>query len=125
MKKKMIAGMLTAAMLGMSLSGFQVQKVQAEENLGKVGIHIAAKEGGYDQTLPDLYFQKADASKSSGYVKVYPQEKRQTFLGVGGAMTESAAYNLQKLSKEKQDEVYEAYFGESGAKYSVLRSTIG
>ena len=125
MKRKVMAGMLTFAMLGMSLGGFQTPQVQAAEDLGRVGVHVSAKEGGYDETLPDLHFKKADATKTSGYVKVYPEEKRQTFLGVGGAMTESAAYNLQKLSKEKQEEVYEAYFGENGAKYSVLRSTIG
>lgn len=125
MRRKVVAGMLTFAMFGMSLSSFSPTQVCAADDLGKVEVHVSAKEGGYDQTLPDLQFEKADAAQSSGYVKVYPDEKRQTFLGVGGAMTESAAYNLQKLSKEQQEEVYEAYFGESGAKYSVLRSTIG
>ena len=125
MRRKVVAGMLTFAMFGMSLSSFSPTQVCAADDLGKVEVHVSAKEGGYDQTLPDLQFEKADTAQSSGYVKVYPDEKRQTFLGVGGAMTESAAYNLQKLSKEQQEEVYEAYFGESGAKYSVLRSTIG
>lgn len=125
MRRKVVAGMLTFAMFGMSLSSFSPTQVCAADDLGKVEVHVSAKEGGYDQTLPELQFEKADTAQSSGYVKVYPDEKRQTFLGVGGAMTESAAYNLQKLSKEQQEEVYEAYFGESGAKYSVLRSTIG
>ena len=125
MRRKVVAGMLTFAMFGMSLSSFSPTQVCAADDLGKVEVHVSAKEGGYDQTLPDLQFEKADTAQSSGYVKVYPDEKRQTFLGVGGAMTESAAYNLQKLSKEQQEEVYEAYFGESGANYSFLRSTIG
>ena len=111
MRRKVVAGMLTFAMFGMSLSSFSPTQVCAADDLGKVEVHVSAKEGGYDQTLPDLQFEKADAAQSSGYVKVYPDEKRQTFLGVGGAMTESAAYNLQKLSKEQQEEVYEAYFG--------------
>ena len=98
MRRKVVAGMLTFAMFGMSLSSFSPTQVCAADDLGKVEVHVSAKEGGYDQTLPDLQFEKADTAQSSGYVKVYPDEKRQTFLGVGGAMTESAAYNLQKLS---------------------------
>ena len=96
MRRKVVAGMLTFAMFGMSLSSFSPTQVCAADDLGKVEVHVYAKEGGYDQTLPDLQFEKADVAQSSGYVKVYPDEKRQTFLGVGGAMTESAAYNLQK-----------------------------
>ena len=125
MKRKIVEGMLTFAMLGMLFSSFQLPQACAVDSFGNVEVHVSAKEGGYDQTLPNLQFERADAAQSNNYVKVYPDEKRQTFLGVGGAMTESAAYNLQKLSEEQQEEVYEAYFGENGAKYSVLRSTIG
>ena len=39
-------------------------------------MHVSAKEGGYDQTLPDLQFEKADTAQSSGYVKVYPGRKK-------------------------------------------------
>lgn len=125
MRKKVVANLLTFTMLGTILSNTQMSQVYASENLGSATVHIVAKEGGYDQTLPDLQFKKTDVTQSSNYVKVCPEETRQTFLGVGGAMTESAAYNLQKLTAEQQEEVYEAYFGESGAKYSILRSTIG
>lgn len=125
MRKKVVANLLTIIMLGTILNSTQTSPVYAAQNLGTAAVHVVAKDGGYDQTLPDLPFQKANAAQSNNYVKVYPKEKRQTFLGVGGAMTESAAYNIQKLTPEQQEEVYEAYFGESGAKYSVLRSTIG
>ena len=36
-----------------------------------------------------------------------------------GAFTESSAYNLNKLSKEKRDEVLKAYFSKEGANYSL------
>lgn len=110
MKRKIVAGMLTFAMVGMLFSSFQLPQACAVDSFGNVEVYVSAKEGGYDQTLPNLQFERADAAQSNNYVKVYPDEKRQTFLGVGGAMTESAAYNLQKLSEEQQEEVYEAYF---------------
>ena len=74
MRRKVVAGMLTFAMFGMSLSSFSPKKVCAADDLGKVEVHVSAKEGGYDQTLPDLQFEKADTAQSSGYVKVYPDE---------------------------------------------------
>ncbi len=125
MKKKVVANLLTFTMLGTVLSNTQISQVYGAEDLGRATVHVVAKEGGYDQTLPDLSFKKADVTQSKNYVKVCPKEKRQTFLGVGGAMTESAAYNLQKLTPQQQEEVYEAYFGESGSRYSILRSSIG
>lgn len=125
MKKQIAAGMLAGIMLAMSVTSAGIPKVHAQEYLGEARIHVVSKDGGYEQDLQYLPFVKADATASSGFVKVYPEETRQTMLGVGGAITESAAFNIQKLSPAEQNEVYEAYFGENGAKYSVLRSTIG
>jgi len=48
----------------------------------------------------------------------------QTITGFGGSFTESSAYLLNRLSKENRDKILEAYFGESGAKYSLTRTHI-
>ena len=48
--------------------------------------------------------------------------KFQKITGFGGAFTESSAYNLNKLSKEKRDEVLKAYFSKEGANYSLTRT---
>ena len=125
MNRRIVAGTLAGVMVAMAAGGAGLQKVSAEEYLGQAEVHVVSKGGGYEQELQYLPFERIDATESSGYVKVYPEETRQTMLGVGGAITESAAYNIQKLSAEEQNEVYEAYFGENGARYSVLRSTIG
>ena len=55
-------------------------------------------------------------------VNVLPEEKFQTITGFGGSFTESSAYLLNKISKKNRDTIIEAYFGESGAKYSLTRT---
>ena len=55
-------------------------------------------------------------------VTVLPEEKFQTITGFGGSFTESSAYLLNKISKKNRDTIIEAYFGESGAKYSLTRT---
>ncbi len=57
-------------------------------------------------------------------IKVYPSQKKQEVLGFGGAFTEAAAYTFFKMSKDKQEELMEQYFGESGNKYNFCRTHI-
>jgi len=62
------------------------------------------------------------ANDSSSEIRIIPAEKYQTITGFGGSFTESSAHLLNGLSTEKRNEVIEAYFGESGAKYSLTRT---
>jgi len=55
-------------------------------------------------------------------LKILPNQKYQTITGFGGSFTEASAYLLNKLSAENRDKVLEAYFGDSGAKYSLTRT---
>ncbi len=55
-------------------------------------------------------------------VTLLPNQKKQTITGFGGSFTESTAYLLNQLSKKNRDSIIEAYFGESGAKYSLTRT---
>ncbi|MEZ5039768.1 MAG: glycoside hydrolase family 30 protein [Saprospiraceae bacterium] len=55
-------------------------------------------------------------------IKLLPGETFQKITGFGGAFTEAAAYLLNKLSPENRHKILEAYFGESGAKYSLTRT---
>ena len=61
-------------------------------------------------------------SEKNTTIKLLPAETFQTITGFGGSFTESSAYLLNKMTKEKRDEIIEAYFGESGAKYSLTRT---
>ena len=58
-------------------------------------------------------------------VSVYPRCRGQRFEGFGGAFTEAAAYNYQKLPLSKREAFMQAYFGEQGLRYSVGRTHIG
>ena len=58
-------------------------------------------------------------------VFVNPSKTFQTFLGIGGAITDASAEVFAKLTKENQKEFLEAYFDkEKGIGYSLLRTNI-
>ncbi|MEO9884334.1 MAG: glycoside hydrolase family 30 protein [Balneola sp.] len=57
-------------------------------------------------------------------ITISPKETFQKITGFGGSFTEASAYLLNELSQENRDKVIEAYFGESGAKYSLTRTHI-
>ena len=65
-----------------------------------------------------------ESHEESLSVKILPDEKYQTITGFGGSFTEASAILLNKMSAENRDKILEAYFGESGAKYSLTRTHI-
>ena len=58
-------------------------------------------------------------------VFVNPEKQFQTFLGIGGAITDATAEVFAKLSPEKQKELLDAYYDkEKGIGYKVIRTNI-
>lgn len=55
---------------------------------------------------------------------VNPFKSFQTFIGIGGAISDASAETFDKLSPEKQDELIKAYYSEDGISYSLLRTHI-
>ncbi|MGG9962652.1 glycoside hydrolase family 30 protein [Ferruginibacter sp. SUN106] len=56
---------------------------------------------------------------------VDPNKSFQTFLGIGGALTDASAETFAKLSKEKQEEFMQAYFSKTkGIGYNFARTNI-
>ena len=78
-----------------------------------------SKSGNKITKLTD--FQIAD---SVSQIVIDTETKFQTITGFGGSFTEASAYLLNQLSKENRAEIIEAYFGETGAKYSLTRTHI-
>lgn len=81
----------------------------------------------------DVYETSANGSKlkklsefTSGEnvisINLKPEEKYQTITGFGGSFTEASAYLLNQVSAENREKIIEAYFGESGANYSLTRT---
>ncbi|MCW3786677.1 glycoside hydrolase family 30 protein [Plebeiibacterium sediminum] len=57
-------------------------------------------------------------------VFVNPQKQFQTFLGIGGAITDASAEVFSKLPEKKQKELLDAYYGAQGINYTLMRTTI-
>lgn len=80
-------------------------------------------------TFPDAVKQEEvrhiDFAQDDGteklVVNLYPQVKYQEFEGFGGAFTDSAGYVYSKMSKEQQDYMLNAYYGEDGLGYNIGR----
>ena len=63
-------------------------------------------------------------NEPTSILKLNPAKEFQTITGFGGSFTESSAYLLNKLSANSRKKILEAYFGETGAKYSLTRTHI-
>ncbi len=57
-------------------------------------------------------------------VFVNPRKSFQSFLGIGGAITDASAEVFAKLPKNKQEEMLNAYYSKAGINYSLIRTTI-
>ena len=58
------------------------------------------------------------------FIKVHKETMKQEVLGFGGSFTESSASIYSNLSKDKKEEIIQAYFGETGNNYSMGRTHI-
>jgi glucosylceramidase len=79
----------------------------------------------YETSAAGNSFTKVSAFSSTENpvaIKLLPTETFQTITGFGGSFTEASASLLNELSKPNRDKIIEAYFGESGAKYSLTRT---
>ena len=59
---------------------------------------------------------QTDAKCEMNLIKAYPKITYQEILGMGGALTESAAYTYAQMSPEKQKELLKEFYGGSGEK---------
>jgi glucosylceramidase len=73
-----------------------------------------------------LVFRESEpTSEGRIYVFVDPGKTFQTFLGIGGALTDAAAETFFKLPEAKQQELLQAYYNtESGIGYALARTNI-
>lgn len=70
-------------------------------------------------------FEKTEqALETENSIFVNPNNRFQTFIGVGGAITDASAEVFAKLSKEKQEELISAYYGKEGIDYTLMRTSI-
>lgn len=82
-----------------------------------IEVHETSESGNKLTKVED--FSEADTTIN---VTLDPSETFQEITGFGGSFTESSAYLLNELSEENRNRILEAYFGDTGARYSLTRT---
>lgn len=117
---------ITLAGCAFQEQGSQVanMKTDMSYNFSKTSqILLTSEAGAKVETQPNLTFQQGKAQGK--VITVRPDIIKQNILGIGTSFTESSAFVLAHLSKEKRAEVMENIYGESGANFSIARTHIG
>nr|WP_157472275.1 glycoside hydrolase family 30 protein [Neolewinella persica] len=92
-----------------------------DSNKSEWTISVVETSAGGNKLKSVTDFQQKEAPSA---IALMPGEVFQTMTGFGGSFTEASAYLLNELGEENRKKIIEAYFGESGAKYSLTRTHI-
>ncbi|MFK7953475.1 MAG: glycoside hydrolase family 30 beta sandwich domain-containing protein [Ekhidna sp.] len=76
------------------------------------------------KTMEGSFEQGRQPLETELSIFVNPSKEFQTFVGIGGAITDASAEVFSKLSEDKKEEFLNAYYSDSGISYSLLRTTI-
>ena len=90
-------------------------------------VYTTAESTSFRLTATDTLAFKPSAPTSEGnvYVFVDPRRTFQSFIGIGGALTDAAAETFAKLPAARQDEVIAAYYAtDHGIGYTLGRTNI-
>lgn len=72
-----------------------------------------------------VFGESGPTSEGTIYVFVDPRKTFQTFLGIGGALTDASAETFAKLPEARQEELLRAYYDtERGIGYTLARTNI-
>jgi glucosylceramidase len=92
-----------------------------------VTVYTSAKDAKDRLTkTAELHFKElTQPVETQSCVFVHPEKKQQTFIGIGGAITDASAEVFAKLPNAKQQEFIDAYYSkDKGIGYSVIRTNI-
>jgi len=90
-------------------------------------VYTTADSTGLRFTITDTlgFEEMAQPLETQFCIFVDPTKTYQSYLGIGGALTDAAAETFYRLPKEKQQEVLSAYFDkEKGIGYTIGRTNI-
>jgi glucosylceramidase len=93
----------------------------------EVIVFTTADSSSYRLSVTDTlrFTDMSPIKETSIYVFVDPNKTFQTFLGIGGALTDASAETFAKLPEAKQKEILEAYFDRGkGIGYTIARTNI-
>jgi len=93
----------------------------------QVSVYTTADSTNLRLTLTDnlTFFEAQQPLETELSVFVEPKKTFQSFIGIGGAITDASAETFYKLSPENQDKLINAYYSkEEGIGYSIIRTNI-
>ena len=122
---------LAFILLTVFVNGQVIKKTVATKSFSiknkKVIVYTTADSTNLRLTATDIlqFLQHGQPLETQICVFVNPSKTFQTFIGIGGALTDASAETFAKLSKDKQDEILMAYYNkEKGIGYTVARTNI-
>lgn len=127
MKLKLIACILLLAACSKNTSKIETGSAHFSTEGKKVKVYTTADSTSHRLALTDelSFSDLAQPKETDICVFVNPDRTFQTFLGIGGALTDAAAETFSKLPEAKQTEVLNAYYdAEKGIGYTLARTTI-
>ena len=125
---------LLLSLLFLSISVFSQKKSKSKyldysTKNKSVDVYTSADSTAFrmSKTNADLKFvEMKQPLETQICVFVNPNKKFQTYLGIGGAITDASAEVFAKLPIEKQNEFISAYFSkDKGIGYSIIRTNMG
>lgn len=128
MKKLSIAAFLLVSVIVLGQNKKPVKTVSFSTKDKSVTVYTSADSTHLRLTKTDANLQFVDLKQpleTQICVFVNPDKKFQTFLGIGGAITDASAEVFAKLPIGKQQEFLEAYFSkDKGIGYSIIRTNM-
>nr|WP_321406384.1 glycoside hydrolase family 30 protein [uncultured Carboxylicivirga sp.] len=91
-----------------------------------ITVYTTSKDSENKMSIGDrlAFGQAAQPLETEIAVFVNPDKQFQTFLGIGGAITDASAEVFAQLPESKREELINAYYGPDGIDYTLLRTTI-
>ena len=86
---------------------------------------LQTSEGGDRIAIKDKIVFESGESHAENLLRVRPDVKKQTLVGIGTSFTEASAFVLAHLEPAQRFEVMMQIFGEQGANFSLTRTPIG
>ncbi|MFD1603779.1 glycoside hydrolase family 30 beta sandwich domain-containing protein [Flavobacterium artemisiae] len=101
--------------------------VSSSKNKSKIQVYTTAENTNLKLSLSNDFISNTTTqqTKSTVSISLNTEKTDQTFLGIGGAITDASAEVFAKLSPKKQQEFLTAYYDKNkGIGYSLARTNI-
>ncbi|XP_063240974.1 lysosomal acid glucosylceramidase-like [Bacillus rossius redtenbacheri] len=103
-----------------------VQPITAQQLAGRTLRHYVSSKAGKRFSAMDMSFSDSVENPAAGAesplsFSVDRNQRHQEVLGFGGAITDSAGFNIKSLTATLQEQLLRAYFAPEGIGYTFLR----